>query len=265
MPKSSFRVLAEMALPQRKCRISSWPLIALLALAPLAGAAPAGASPNQSGPSLGGPIQKALRRSAEQALAAYAEAHDWKDMEAQYDVWLPEGAKRLPACPKPLDVQAAQEQKLPWGRLSYQVSCPGANSWSVRGRVEVKLWLTLWTARGDLPQKHELTEADMVGRRIEVTRLRDFTVNQEEILGQRTQRRIRAGQPLLASALLPPLAVRKGEQVVIQAEKDGIVASIKGEALENGSEGEAIKVRNLSSGVEIQAWVDGPGVVKTRF
>jgi len=252
-----FRALAEVALPQRKCRISSVALAFALA-ASGAGAAPLGAAGKD-------PIQTALRQAAQQTLEQYAAAHDWKDMEARYEVWVPEGSRRLPACPRALRIEPAQEEKLPWGRLSYLVSCPGPNTWSVRGRVEVKLWLTLWTARNDLPQKHALTEADMIGRRIEVTRLRDFTVNREEILGLRTQRRVRAGQPLLASTLLPQLAVRKGEQVVIQAEKDGIVASGKGEALENGSAGEAIRVRNLSSGAEIQAWVEGPGLVKTRF
>jgi len=273
IPTRLFRALAEAALPLRKQPFSraalSWAALSrpnlrraatasalLFALAVQAGAAAAAAK---------GPIGDALRRNAQQALADYASAHGWQDMEAKYEVWVPEGAARLPACPRALQVQPAQNDKLPWGRLSYLVSCPGPNSWSVRGRVEVKLWLTLWTARADLPPKHELSADDLIGRRLEVTRLRDFTVHQEEILGQRTQRRIRAGQPLLASTLLPQLVVRRGEQVVIQAEKDGIVASGKGEALENGSVGEAIKVRNLSSGAEIQAWVEGPGVVKTRF
>lgn len=254
-----FRRRAEVVFPLRKCRISSLLLGLALILTDAAHGTDARGAAEKS------PVGKALRQQAQTALESYAADHGWKEFDAQYEIWLPEGARRLPACSGPLQLQSTQSEKLPWGRLAYLVSCAGANPWSVRGRVEVRLTLPIWTARNDLPQQHELTAEDLIARRIDVTRLRDFAVNQEDILGRRTQRRIRAGQPLSASTLLPQLAVRKGEQVMILADKDGVVASIKGEALQDGSVGEAIRVRNLSSGVAIQAWVEGPGVVKTRF
>jgi len=62
-----------------------------------------------------------------------------------------------------------------------------------------------------------------------------------------------------------PLLGERGDQVLIRVEADGVAASMTGEALQSGSKGEGIRVRNHSSGKVITAWVVERGIVETRF
>src|SRR5690606_20873548 len=62
-----------------------------------------------------------------------------------------------------------------------------------------------------------------------------------------------------------PLLVERGDNVVIRVAQGGIQASMRGVALQSGSLGEGILVRNLSSDKEITAWVVENGIVESRF
>lgn len=210
-------------------------------------------------------LETALQDQARQTLIGYARQRGWEIADAAYSVWLPESAARLPRCSQPLKIAPAKADAAPWGRVAYTVGCGGGKSWSVRGRVDVQLWLLVWSARADLPSHRELSADDIVPRRMEVSRLRHFSVQQENVIGLRTQRRVRAGQLLAAAELAPRLAVHKGEEVLIKAARGDFSASARGEALEQGGIGDAIKVRNKASNLEIQAWITEPGVVETRF
>ena len=50
-----------------------------------------------------------------------------------------------------------------------------------------------------------------------------------------------------------------------KAGQQGFSATTRGTALTNAAIGEGVRVRNLSSGKEIQAWVIDKGEVETRF
>ena len=62
-----------------------------------------------------------------------------------------------------------------------------------------------------------------------------------------------------------PWAIEKNQGVLIRASDGSFSATTRGEALESGAIGDAIKVRNSRSGKVIQAWVVGRGEVETRF
>jgi len=79
------------------------------------------------------------------------------------------------------------------------------------------------------------------------------------------KRRIRANQILSPDLIDQPNAVKRGERVKIIATHDGISAAMSGEALEKGSLGDVIKVKNLSSGNTIEAKVLEVGVVTSTF
>ncbi|MCD4484440.1 flagellar basal body P-ring formation chaperone FlgA, partial [Chromobacterium vaccinii] len=66
------------------------------------------------------------------------------------------------------------------------------------------------------------------------------------------------GQPLRRRQLQAPLLVKRGAEARIVARQDGVEVNAAGEALDNGHQGETIRVRNLSSGKVIRGRV-GPG------
>ncbi|WP_406672909.1 flagellar basal body P-ring formation chaperone FlgA [Natronospira sp.] len=49
------------------------------------------------------------------------------------------------------------------------------------------------------------------------------------------------------------------------ARGESVEVSMAGEALQNGARGQRIRVRNLSSGKELEGVVSGEGTVKIRF
>jgi flagella basal body P-ring formation protein FlgA len=65
--------------------------------------------------------------------------------------------------------------------------------------------------------------------------------------------------------LTAPSAVKKGERVTITAALSSINIKMSGKALSNGSIGEMIKVKNISSNKTIEAQVIRPGIVQVRM
>ncbi len=211
-------------------------------------------------------LPQALTRYASQELEQQLTTLGWQAVAVHYAPWLPEGARQLPPCKQPLQIQRSNPQTPAWGRLSYQLSCPTEPVWHTRGRVDVSLSLELWVARQGLKKGHVLQASDLQSRVVTVDRLfRSFTPIQQSLLGYRTLRKIRAGQLLSASDLGAPLAVHKGDEVAIYARTPGFSASMRGIALADGELGDTIAVRNLSSNKELQATVTAAGEVETRF
>jgi flagella basal body P-ring formation protein FlgA len=85
------------------------------------------------------------------------------------------------------------------------------------------------------------------------------------VVGLSAKRRIREGQQLTPALLTGAVLVKRGQQVVIQANQDGIQAKAVGEALANGQLGDVIRVRNLGSEKVIEAKVIEAGVVSSTF
>ncbi|MBN2059017.1 MAG: flagellar basal body P-ring formation protein FlgA [Deltaproteobacteria bacterium] len=91
-----------------------------------------------------------------------------------------------------------------------------------------------------------------------------FTVF-DEVLEKRAVRTIQAGSTIGYGMVERPPIVKKGSHVLIKAENDSIKITTKGKVLQDGREGEQIKVVNISSGREIYAIVKGPGLVEVGF
>jgi flagella basal body P-ring formation protein FlgA len=62
-----------------------------------------------------------------------------------------------------------------------------------------------------------------------------------------------------------PPVVQKGSKVMIKAESDRILITTIGRALEDGRNGDLVKVVNVNSGKEIVARVKGPELVVVSF
>jgi flagella basal body P-ring formation protein FlgA len=83
----------------------------------------------------------------------------------------------------------------------------------------------------------------------------------QEIAGLAARRPLRAGQPLRANDLMKPEVVRQNETVTITYDMPGLALTVRGKALETGSEGDVINVLNAQSKRTLQATVAGPGRV----
>lgn len=83
----------------------------------------------------------------------------------------------------------------------------------------------------------------------------------EEVVGLAARRTLRAGQPLTISDFSQPLLVRRGETVTLVYEAPGLVLTVRGQALEQGSKGDSVTVLNQQSKRTIVGTIAGPGRV----
>lgn len=93
---------------------------------------------------------------------------------------------------------------------------------------------------------------------------RDTVMNAEDLVGKTPQRGISANRPIRLAELQAPHLVEKGKTVEMQFATDYIKISTLGEALEDGAEGQTIRVRNADSGTTVQAKVISADTVEVR-
>ncbi len=173
---------------------------------------------------------------------------------------------RLQACDAPL------EGFLPPGRdplrtTTVGVRCPGGAPWSLYIPVTVEIHSEVVVAARPLRRGTRVHADDLRLATREVSRNRHaWFTRVEEVLGLEVRRAVREGDILTVQAVVEPLLVRRGGEVIIEAGGNGGVhITGRGEALQDGREGDRIRVRNLDSGREIQGRVIAPNRIEVVF
>ncbi|MGB0466176.1 MAG: flagellar basal body P-ring formation chaperone FlgA [Pontibacterium sp.] len=83
------------------------------------------------------------------------------------------------------------------------------------------------------------------------------------LIGKAAKRNIKAGQVIKSSMLTAATLINKGDSVIIEARRGGLVIRTAGAALQSGKKRQQISVRNEKSGRTIKAVVIAPGLVRT--
>ncbi|MFN3890874.1 MAG: flagellar basal body P-ring formation chaperone FlgA [Beijerinckiaceae bacterium] len=89
-----------------------------------------------------------------------------------------------------------------------------------------------------------------------------YVENPEEAIGLAARTTLPANRPIPLSALEKPRLVVIGATVNIRYSEGGINIITRGVALQSGSEGDPVKVRNGESGVTIAGVVEADGAVR---
>ena len=117
----------------------------------------------------------------------------------------------------------------------------------------------------DLPAGTVLADEDL---RIETrpTPVGDLALSQlSQAIGQQTTRAVKAGSPLTRRLVKPAVLVRRNERCQLICTGHGFTVKATGKALADGTLGQKVRVRNLSSKAELQGIVIGPGRVRIEF
>lgn len=207
-----------------------------------------------------------LTRAAQEALARQIQAQHWEATQSAVQAWLPAGSAHLPPCRQAVSMTRSNPAAPVWGRQNYLLQCADQPGWRTRGEVRVTLTLPVWVAARGLDKQQALSAADLQAKVLDVTDLRrSFTPIGQSLLGYRTLRRVNAGELLSPDRLGMPLAVHKGDPVMIYARQAGFSASARGEADADGSVGDIIAVHNLATGKRVRARISADHEVETRF
>lgn len=172
---------------------------------------------------------------------------------------------RLNVCGVPLQTFIPPGQKTV-GATTVGVRCTQPSPWTLYVQAAVKLYREVAVAAVPLGRGAVVKAGDVSWRELDVSRISTgYFVSHGDVVGKVVKRSINGGMVLSPSMLEAALAVRRGERVTLQAVGNGFEVAMQGEALADGAEGERIRVRNLSSGREVEGVVVAAGVVQVRF
>lgn len=132
--------------------------------------------------------------------------------------------------------------------------------------ADVKAMMDVVTPTRWIRPQQLLTEADVTMRRVALSALRhDFVHTLDQAVGKTTIRPLSPNQPISRTALRLPPVVRKGDRVIIQAKRGGLLVQAVGIAKRPGGLGETIPVQNQTSGREVLGIVRKAGLVEVTF
>lgn len=200
-------------------------------------------------------MHQRLMLDAAQYVAAQLEAHSTQ---------LNNPNKQTSLSPLPLDNRiiiepcatdfsfAVAPEDLHHNSISIRISCED-NNWFVYGTIKQERLIKAIVTNRLLVPNEMIGSGDITEQFIPENQVRhDVFHNITDIIGTKVKRRIRSGVPLASNLLC---FVCKGDRVNILAQTGGLMIKTDGIALQDGTIGETITVKNSRSKKEIKATV----------
>lgn len=152
------------------------------------------------------------------------------------------------------------------GRLTVGVRCAAPKPWRLYVPVRITRHVEVLVAARPLPRGIALS-ADAIrhGRRDPTDLSGAWYTEPSQLLGLETRRAIRAGEVLSPQLLSSARLIRRGQELVLFATSGSMTVTVKGKALEDGVEGDIVRVRNLSSDRVVEGRVVGTDKVQVSL
>ena len=172
---------------------------------------------------------------------------------------------RLAHCDKELTA-SLESPAQPMGRVTVRIRCDGLSPWTIFVPAQVKLFREVVTVAHPLKRGLLIDYADVTLRERDISQINQGYLTAVELaVGQKLLRPMVTDQVLTLTHLEQAAAVRKGDQVVINARSGTLSVKMPGEALSDGGLSEQIRVRNLNSKRVIRARIIAPGQVEVAL
>jgi len=140
------------------------------------------------------------------------------------------------------------------------------NHWTLYVPIRITLLKTVFIAKHPLMKGTRIKDTDIYQAEMDVQKLKQgYFTSSDELIDQVCKQNIIADSPFNPYNIELAKLVHKGEQVTISAAYEGLSVSMEGIAMDEGSLGEPIKVKNLSSKKIIEAQVSGRKMVKVTL
>jgi flagella basal body P-ring formation protein FlgA len=172
---------------------------------------------------------------------------------------------RLTKCEVPLETFTPQDKRR-MGKITVGIRCDGENPWSLFVPIYVKVMAEVVVARNSLPRGAIIGPDDITMKQRDLAHLhRGYLEQTQLIIGKKLRQRLRQDQVVTPSQLDTPDAIKRNSRVTITASNKTMQIRMAGKALQSGSLGELIRVRNESSKRELDARVIAPGIVEVAM
>jgi flagella basal body P-ring formation protein FlgA len=172
---------------------------------------------------------------------------------------------RLPPGTVTFDTEGEGPVSGPSGAVTVRVLVQGREEARVPISFRLQRLAPVLVAARHVPRGHVLTEADLlVEQRPAVAGPLAMTASAQAV-GQELSVPLRAGAPLRESMLRPAVLVKRGARIRLVCRPPGFVATVTGEALQDGAAGQPIRVRNLSSRRDLTGFITDEQTVEVSF
>jgi flagella basal body P-ring formation protein FlgA len=114
--------------------------------------------------------------------------------------------------------------------------------------------------QGDVISANDIDYIDIRAVDISAT----MVVDAAKLIGQTPRRGISALKPITAGDVQAPLVIKKGDLVTMMLKSDILSLTAQGRALDNGAEGDVVRVMNTASKQVVEGIITGPQVVNVR-
>jgi flagellar basal body P-ring formation protein FlgA len=100
---------------------------------------------------------------------------------------------------------------------------------------------------------HSIQPSDVTGKPFEVSEIarRNFAVSSEQLVGKEVRRTLLPGKPIALSALGIRLTIKRGANLKVVIQDDGLEITAVLVAQQDGSAGDIIKAKNPASGAMV--------------
>lgn len=172
---------------------------------------------------------------------------------------------RLAECDQELSA-TLESPAQPVGRVTVRVRCDGSSPWTVFVPAQVRIFREVLVSTRPLQRSQTIGEDDVSLVERDIGPLgKGYLTEPEQASGRKLTRAILQDQVLTPALLELAELVRKGDHVTIRAQSGKVTVHMSGEALSAGSEGQQVRVRNLTSRRIVKAQVVGPGIVEVAM
>ncbi len=203
-------------------------------------------------------IRDAARAYATQELTG-------RDEHATVEIGRLDSRLRLERCDRPLETFQTPGQRN-GGRTTIGVRCVGQAPWTIYVSARITRHVEVYTAARSLARGTRLGQEDVRVMEMDAGNLaHGYFTDPEQVLGMELRRPSRPGEVFTPVMLAPPRLVQRGQSVVVQAESGAARVTMRGEALEHGTEGQRIRVRNTRSDRVVEGTVIGEGRVRVTM
>ena len=164
-------------------------------------------------------------------------------------------------CPYPLDTSASSTSSTR-SNINVLVECP-TDDWKVYVPVRISASVPMIVSTRQLGRGEIISASDVTTSMIELQRFRkDGFTTYDQVIGAKLKRNVRLGDVVERNDVC---VVCRNEKVTIQAVKGGMTITTQGTALQDGSAGDQVRVKNDKSQRIIEGIVTGIAEITITF
>ena len=152
------------------------------------------------------------------------------------------------------------------GHTSVGIRCNDDKPWKIYVSTQIKQFEQVWVTNTAISKGTILNQSHVTLELKEIrhTSSEYFNIDQSPI-GLMAKRPLRRGDIVRVMALEKPMAIKRGDRVVVIARINGLEIRTTATAMTAAAEGERIRVRNLSSNKELEGTLHENSIVHVNI